>query len=122
MSVRRGIGIGLLVILVLALLAVYGFAVYRLGYERGARAAGPSMMWEGSIPRMERGMMPRVWSRDGGFGLLGLMSLPGLLSGLGFAALVVLAVVGLVRLIAPAATASHKPPPGSGAGEGTTPS
>ncbi len=119
MSVRKGIGVALLVILAIAVLAVFGFAAYRLGYENGVRAIGQTMMSEGRIPLMERGLMPRVWNRHADFGHLGLMSLPGLLSGLGLAGLVGLAVVGAIHLIAPrppAAPAQQNPPAGSGRG------
>ncbi len=121
MSARRGIGIALLVILVVALLAVYGFSVYRFGYVRGAQAAGPTTMWEGPLPRMGRGVMTHVWMGDGALGFPWMQSLPGLFSGLGMLGIVGLAIVGLVHLLRPAVSSAQNPP-ASGAGEGQSPS
>ncbi len=99
MAVRRGIGIGVLVVVVLAVLVVGGLAVYRLGYERGAQAAGEVELWGAGLPRMGHGMMPRLWLRDGRLGAPLIASVPGLLSGLGIIGLVALAVLGTVTLV-----------------------
>ncbi len=88
-------------LVVIAALAVGGYALYRLGYSHGLQDVSQLPFEKRLIPDFHRRIMPDLPNFRWYIRSPLLMSLPGLLSALGIIALVVLAVIGLVKILQP---------------------
>lgn len=101
MSKKQIIVYVLVSLIIIAALAVGGYALYRLGYSHGLREVSQLPFEKRLIPDFPHRSLPRIWNYRGYIGFPLLFNFPGFLLGLGVIALVVLAVIGIVKILQP---------------------
>jgi predicted phage tail protein len=101
MSRKQIIGYVLLSLIVIAALAVGGYALYHLGYSHGLRGVSQLSFEKRAIPDFHHRMLPDLRNYRWHIGFPLFAAFPGLLFGLGVIALVVLAVIGIVKILQP---------------------
>jgi hypothetical protein len=111
MTGRRAFAYGLLALLVIGALVIAGFGLYQLGVRNAASRSGPGFRQESGFPMHQRGEWFQENHPGPMFGLA--MARPSGLNpilGLATLALVVLAIVSVVRLFVdrPAAEPTHE--------------